>query len=117
MKREIEMGYRSCVAGALKFKEAHQATNYLNSIKFEKYMSDSFFVSDKTICFYIDWVKWYEDYPDVKQVINFFQDSSDAEGFVGYELHRFGEEYEDYEYESCGEYIGKISFIRSLSFD
>lgn len=111
------MGYKSCVAGAIEFKETSQATNYLKSIKFERYMSDSFFISDSIICFQIDWVKWYEDYPDVKQVIEFFQDSPNKEGFVGYELHRFGEVYDDYESEFGGEYVSKVNFIRSLSFN
>ena len=114
------MGYRSCVAGAIQFKEADQAASYLNAHKLDKHIASSFFIEKSTICFYIDWVKWYEDYPDVKQVIDFFQNSDRADGFIGYEFHRFGEESDDYEcdYEyKDSHFDSMITFHRSFEFN
>lgn len=116
------MGYRSQVAIVIEFTTPELAQTYLQHgleiypelkemVKYGLRSEDN----QKYIVFEFDWVKWYEDYPDVQQTTEFYSKSIDVEGFVGYAFKRIGEDSADYEEEYEGEYSYEyIDTVRRL---
>lgn len=104
------MGYRSQVAVVIEFKTPEQANNYLTTTlqKFSPDSDDNYFIQQVEVkgsylVFTEDYVKWYESYDDVTAMTQFYQNSIDAEGFVGYAYSRIGEDYADYEEDYRGD--------------
>jgi len=110
------MGYRSEVAFVIEFNTPEQAQAYFQQgLKKYSELAEactyglSFEDDSKYIKFEVDWYKWYEDYPEVQQLTEFYRKSIDAEGFLGYAFCRIGEDIndvdEDYEGDNAYEYL------------
>jgi len=116
------MGYRSEVALVIEFKTKEQADNYLATAlkKFSPDSEDNYYIQQVEskvayLFFTSAWVKWYDDYEDVMEMTKFYQNSVDADGFVGYAFARVGEEDQDIETEYEGEHAYEyINVVRKL---
>ena len=112
------MGYRSEVAltlknddfNALVNKAKNECTDTLAMLQ-----GAELFQNDKYTTTYLDWYKWYSDYPEVIFIEAYMSE-------VPHLFHRLGEDIEDYEYsENIGVYgdenysmVDCVSVIRRL---
>lgn len=111
------MGYRSEVVVALTKEKTKQfltqtnigvATNFITALsgRYEK---------DKWYLFHFCDVKWYEDYAEVKAVMDFINNLND-EANEEFEYHCMGEDYEDYTVMGHMNSPFEINMSRSLDF-
>jgi len=47
--------------------------------------------------FQIDWIKWYEDFPEVQAIEDWMVDHDDNDREQSYSFHRLGEEFGDHD--------------------
>ena len=111
------MGYRSEVAYIIRFENKEMRENFVNlqRAKADKHINEALDelieVEDNMLGFHADYVKWYDDYEDVKahqtllrDTIKLFGDeyTDDYNRQAGYRFVRIGEESDDNEDEEEG---------------
>lgn len=96
------MGYRSDVRIIMKKKDYPKFTKYVNDYIAEKntkynLLKDMQLIEKRTNTIYIGWdyMKWYDECPEVQAVMNAL-DKFEEEG-LSYTYGRMGEDYDDYE--------------------
>lgn len=111
------MGYRSEVAYVLRFKDKEMRESFVNlqRAKADEYINraldELIELEDNMLAYHAEYVKWYEDFPEVKahhclmaDTRDLFGDrySSDYNDQAGYKFIRLGEESDDNEDEEGG---------------
>lgn len=113
------MGYRSNTAYVIRFKNKEQCDAFINIqlAKADKWITEAIGeltrVEDNVLGWHEQYVKWYDDYDDVKahktlmsDAINLFgednPDTPDYDDQAGYRFIRLGEESDDNEIEEGG---------------
>lgn len=110
------MGYRSEVAWVLRFSSAEKLESYVNLLRYKhdehidralREIQQAGCEEDYLLCFYGDYLKWYEEFPEVKahhfimeHAVELYEDDPDAG--VGWRFLRVGEEQNDIEETSGG---------------
>lgn len=111
------MGYRSQVVYAL--TEEHMK-NMINSATDDTAINivrgTKITVKDNWYLIHYEWAKWYEQFSDVKHIMEFIRNLDDNAN-DGYEFHRLGEEYDDYEVYGHGNSPFNICMNRSLDWE
>ena len=126
------MGYRSEVAYVIRFanKEMRQTFINLQRAKADKHINEALDelveVEDDMLGYHADWVKWYDEYEDVKAHQQLLTDAievfNEDEEQTGYRFIRLGEEDDDNNVEEEGasddlyEYVGWTKHL-SVSFE
>ena len=111
------MGYRSEVGWVLRFPSEEKLENYTNLLryKYDEHINEALQEipraskdGDHLLFFHDDWLKWYDDFPDVKahhfimeHAVELYEE--DEEGGVGWRFLRVGEEQNDIEENSGGD--------------
>lgn len=117
------MGYRSEVALTMKKEDI------LDLLKQAMAQSDNgsaqqFLYYDKILdhqngyaSLYWDWVKWYEDYPEIAFVTQFYNDIVEKGGDISF--RRIGENDDDYESEWSGDWgvCECVELVRKLDYE
>ena len=135
------MGYRSDVAYTIRFTDT--GDNTLARQSFYTFLAEAKANPDTAGCFteeeshyliideekmqlnfYIDYVKWYPEYPDVKchnQLVDLVRDwieNKDAEGVIGYMFCRIGEESNDIDEHFGGNWDSSwVNLVREIEID
>jgi len=130
------MGYRSDVAYAFySYDKEHQAVvklwidNNLPTKALEIFGDSSKFITQMPknagIVLSIEGVKWYEGYPEVEDMVKFYEefvslfcnDGSDTGVVAGCEFIRLGEESDDVEEEQVGDCEYVLGVSKSISYN
>lgn len=106
------MGYRSEVSLTIKKTDFNKLTEEVKQSTNEmvKYMFNNAqkFVCDEYITLYWNWVKWYEDFGEIRFFEDFYQN------LENYHFIRIGEDNCDVQEDYNGEYIGYADICRGI---
>ena len=111
------MGYRSEVAYVLRFKDKEMRESFVNLQRakadehINRALDELIELEDNMLAYHAEYVKWYEDFPEVKAHHNLMLDTTklfgdeytpDYNDQAGYKFIRLGEEPDDNEDEEGG---------------
>jgi len=97
------MGYRSTVAFIISFKDKETLDNYLaprlldENLKNDRENFSRIAWDDASVMYYVEVVKWYDNYEDVIALTRLYKDTIEAGG--AYRFIRVGEDDKDIEEE------------------